>query len=113
MKRRFPQWPDAKSARAFALLIDGLTYTEIAAVMGLTRSAVCSYMTRHGAAELRAEGKIRERQVDSYPAPDRDTLHGSYPFEAPARRPNDDHKHLTLMLAALRAERYLADGSGI
>jgi len=97
-------WPDEKSAQCFALLLDGLSFAEIAKRMGITRSAVSGYVDRHGGAMLaRTERDAPLRPAR--PISPNDPKLGGHPFEIPKRRENDDHLHLTLLLAALREQR--------
>lgn len=91
-----PAWPNEKSARAFALRLDGLTYRQIAAEMGLSRSCVAGYLSRHGIAGDLENACLTRGYT---------RRGGESGYEVPAARPNDDRKHLRLMLAALREQR--------
>lgn len=95
-------WPNEKSSRCFSLRLDGLTYGEIAKEMGITRSMVSGYLHRHG---ISATDSSTPPVVKAVPAPANDCRAGTYPFEVPKPRRNDDRLHLTLMLAALREQR--------
>lgn len=95
-------WPDAKSAECFRLLLDGFSYGEIAVRLGITRSAVSGYVDRHGGAQVVRESKrIRPPRILSVNNP----RSGTYAFEVPKARENDDRLHLTMLLAALREAR--------
>lgn len=90
-------WPNEKSARAFSMRLDGLTYRQIATEMGVSRSCVAGYLSRHGiAGDL--ENACLTRGYARRCA-------GGYDYEVPEGRPNDDRKHLRLMLASLRELR--------
>lgn len=95
---RAPPWPHEKSTRAFCLRLDGLTYAEIAREMGISRSSVAAYLTRHGIEPSRANTILTRPSRN-------DCNSGTFPFEVPKRRPNDDRLHLTLLLQALTQDR--------
>lgn len=97
----YPPWPDEKSARAFSLRLEGLSFGEIAQAMGITRSAVSGYLTRHG---VRVSDDAAAPVVKRIARPERDRLSGTYNFEVPTRRTNDHAKHLKLLLSSLREQ---------
>lgn len=90
-----PAWPNAKSAMCFSLRIEGYSYGDIAFRMGITRNAVAGYLWRHGVIEAPELARWQEARADRDVCNSRD-------YEVPTYRPNDDRKHLTLMLAAMR-----------
>lgn len=93
-------WPNERSARVFMLRLDGWTYSEIAADMGLSRSAIAGYLDRHGVKGT-PQTACQQRLH-----PERDVVNtGCSAYEVPAFRFNDDRKHLRLMLASLRELR--------
>lgn len=94
----YPAWPNEKSAQAFSLRLDGLTYAEIAVQLGVSRSSVSGYLSRHG-----VEGS-KDNCYLTRPDYVRRCGEG-YDYEVPDGRPNDDRKHLRLLLASLREHR--------
>lgn len=92
-----PPWPDEKSALCFSLRIDGYSYGDIASRMGISRNAVAGYLWRHGVIEAPELARWHEARRERDVVCARD-------YEIPTYRANDDRKHLTLMLAAMRKE---------
>lgn len=92
-----PAWPNEKSAKAFSLRLNGLTYAAIAKELGCSRSAVSGYLARHGVKGGSDNCYLTRGYVRR--------CGEGYEFQVPDRRPNDDRKHLRLMLAALREAR--------
>lgn len=104
-------WPNEKSAKAFALRLDGWSFAEIARELQTTRSAVSGFMARHGVSVV--DDDAPAPVIKHYPRPDREFgrapgSEGTFPFEIPARRENDCTLHLTLLLASLQEARAAA-----
>lgn len=95
-------WTEERAARCFELRREGLSFLQIGRQLGVTRAAVSGYLDRHADDRLKAFPKpptVRRKPI----RPTGST--GSYAYEVPKHRKNDDTLHLTLMLAALREQR--------
>lgn len=94
-------WTEERTAVCYRLRGEGLSFSQIAHELGVTRAAVSGFLDRHGAGPLKNLPKAPE------PKPARlykRRSSGTNRYEVPEWRPNDDNLHLTLMLAALREQ---------
>lgn len=96
-------WSEEKAGLCFRLRGEGLSFSQIAHELGVSRAAVSGYLDRHGADRLKSTPKPPEPRKARPPRPP--GLSGTYSYEVPKYRRNDDRLHLTLMLAAMREAR--------